>query len=138
MYHSQDCWRSEEDVSRQFAKTTGNTERVNAVKDQIIIREIGSGLNDVIISWSKNGRDFTGEELRDQFIDIDLFVEGDRDVTPDPKLNLTSRGEQTQLGIKSKYLDVLDNEREAKKDDFTITLADLREKMDLDGQTDRY
>ena len=38
MYHSQDCWRSEEDVARQFAKLRSNKARVNAVKEQIIIR----------------------------------------------------------------------------------------------------
>ena len=42
------------------------------------------------------------------------------------------------MGARSKYLDILDNEREAKKDDFKITSADLREKMEMDGQTDRY
>ena len=76
MYHSQACWRSEEDVARQFAKLTSNTERENSLKEQIRIREIVFGWNDVHISWSKNGRDFTGEELRDQFIDIVLSIEG--------------------------------------------------------------
>ena len=90
------------------------------------------------ISWSKNGRDFTGEELRDQFIDIVLSIEGERDIPPEPKVNLPSRGERTQLGTRSKDLDLLDNEREAKKDDFKITSAEIRETMEMDGQTDRY
>ena len=63
------------------------------------------------IAWSKNGRDFTVEELRYKFIDIVLSVESERDIPPEPKVNFPSRGEQTQLGIRSKYLDVLDNER---------------------------
>ena len=79
------------------------------MKEQIIIREIGFGWNCVHISWSKNGRDFTVEELRDQFIYIVIYVEGERDIPPDPKVNLPSRGEQTQLGTISKYLDILDN-----------------------------
>ena len=49
--------------------------RVNAVKEQIRIKEIGFGWNDVHIAWSNNGRYFTGEELIDQFIDIFLSVE---------------------------------------------------------------
>ena len=49
IYHSQDCWRSEEDVAHQFTKITSNTARVNAMKDQIRIREIGFGWNDVHI-----------------------------------------------------------------------------------------
>ena len=81
------------------------------------------------IAWSNNGRYFAGEELRDQLIDIFLSVEGRRDIPFDPKVNLPSRGEQTQLGTRSKYLDVLDNEREAKNDDFKITSAELRETM---------
>ena len=72
------------------------------------------------IAWSKNGRDFAGEELRDQSIDIVLSVEGERDIPPEPKVNFPSRGERTQLGTRSKDLDVLDNEREEKKDDFKI------------------
>ena len=61
MYHPQACWRSEEDVARQFAKLTINTARVNAMKEQITIIEIGFGCNNVYIAWYKNGRDFTGE-----------------------------------------------------------------------------
>ena len=123
MYHSHTCWISEEDVARQFAKITSNTEIVNAVKEQIRIIEIGFGWNDVRISWSKNGRYFTGEELRDQFIDIVLFVEGERDVPPDPKVNLPSIGKQTQFGTRSKDLDVLDNEREANKYYFKYIIS---------------
>ena len=120
MYHSQACWRSEEGVAYQFAKITSNMARVNAVKEQIKIREIGFGWNDVHIAWSNNGRYFAGEELRDQLIDIFLSVEGRRDIPFDPKVNLPSRGERTKFGTISKDLDVLDNEREEKKDDFKI------------------
>ena len=81
------------------------------------------------IAWSKNERDFKGEELRDQLIDIILSVEGERDIPPETKVNLLSRGKQTKLGTRSKDLDVLENEREAKNDDFKITSADLREIM---------
>ena len=42
------------------------------------------------------------------------------------------------MGKISKQLDVLDNEREAKKDYFKITSAELRETMYIDVQTDRY
>ena len=49
------------------------------MKEQIRIREILFGCNDVHITWSKNGGDFTEEELRDKFIDIVLSVEGKRD-----------------------------------------------------------
>ena len=90
------------------------------------------------VAWSNNGRDFTGEKLIYQFIDIVISVEEERDIPPDPKVNLPPRGERTQLGTRSKDLDVLDHEREAKKDDLKITSADLREAMEMDGQTDRY
>ena len=93
MYPSQACWRSEEGVACQFAKMTSNRARVNSVKEQIRIREIVFGWNDVHISWSKNGRDFTGEELKDQFIDIFLSVETRRSIPPETKVNFPSRGE---------------------------------------------
>ena len=88
---------------------------MNAVKEKIRIREIGFGWNDVHIAWSKNGRDYKGEELRYKLIDIVLSVEGERDITYYPKVNLPSRGERTQLGTRSKYLDLLDNEREQRR-----------------------
>ena len=69
---------------------------------------------------------------------IVLSVEGERDIPPEPKVNFPSRGEWTQLGTRSKYLDVLDNERESKNDDFKITSAELRETMEMDVQMDRY
>ena len=65
------------------------------MKDQIRIRDIAFRWNYVHIAWSKNGRDFTGEELRYQFIDIVISVEGERDIPTDPKVNFPSRGERT-------------------------------------------
>ena len=85
MYHSQACWRSEEDVARQFVKITSNTARVNAVKDHIRIRDIAFGWNDVHIALSKNGRYFTGEKLRNKFIDIVISFESKRDTLLSPK-----------------------------------------------------
>ena len=102
------------------------------MKEQIIISEIVFGWNDVHIAWSKKGRDFTGEELGYQFIDIVLYVDGKRDIPPEPKVNFPSRGELAQLITRSKDLDVLDNEREAKKNDLKITSAELRETMKRD------
>ena len=67
-----------------------------------------------------------------------LSVEGKRDIPPDPKVNFPSVGERTQLVTRSKKIDVLDKYREAKKDDFKITSADLREIIQMDGQTDIY
>ena len=74
IYHSQDFWRSEEDVARQLVNLTSNTTRVSAVKEQIRIRKIGFGWNYLHIAWSKNGRDLTVEELIDQFICIVISV----------------------------------------------------------------
>ena len=42
------------------------------------------------------------------------------------------------MGTRSKYLDVLDTEREAKKGYFKITSADIRETIEIYGQTDIY
>ena len=96
------------------------------MKEQIRIREIGFGWNNLHIAWSKNGRYSTVEELRYQFIDIVLSADVKKDIHHEPKVNLPSRGERTQLGTRSKDLDLLDNEREAKKDDLKITPADIR------------
>ena len=63
------------------------------MKEQIRIREIGFGWNGVHIAWSKNGRDITVEELRDQLIDNFLYFEGERDIPLEPKVNFPSRGE---------------------------------------------
>ena len=51
---------------------------------------------------------------------------------------MAPRGKRTQLWKKSKDLDVLDNEFEAKKDDFKITPEELSKTMEMGGQTDRY
>ena len=84
------------------------------------------------IAWYKNGSYFTGEEPIYQFIEIVLSIEDERDIPPEPKVNFPSRGELAQLITRSKDLDVLDNEREAKKDDLKITSAELRETMKRD------
>ena len=42
------------------------------------------------------------------------------------------------MGTRTKDLDVLDNEREANKDYFKITSVELRQKMEMDEQTNRF
>ena len=111
---------------------------VNAVKEQIRIREIGFGWKDVHTAWSKKWEGFQRRRTKRSFIYIVLYIEGERYIPPETKENFPSRGEQTKLGTRSKDLDVIDNEREATKGDLKITPKDLRETMEMDGQTDRY
>ena len=83
--------------------------KINAVKEHIKIIEIGFGCHDVHIGWYKNGRYFTGEKIRNKFIEIVISFESKSDIPPEPRVNFPSRCERTQLGTRSKDLDVLEN-----------------------------
>ena len=61
MFHSPACWMTKADARREFGKLASKTAKLNTVKEQIRIRVLGFGWDDLHHAWSEGGVDFTPE-----------------------------------------------------------------------------
>ena len=63
MYHSDACWSTLTIARQRFSELTSETARKEAVKDQIWLRVIGFGWSDLHHPWSKDGADYSDDDL---------------------------------------------------------------------------
>ena len=68
MYHSSACWKTSSNIRKEFSNLTSVTAKKDAMKEQIRIRVLGFGWDDLHHPWSKGGVDYTPELLRDYLI----------------------------------------------------------------------
>ena len=138
MYHSPACWRTVDDVHREFNKLGSETARREAVKEQIRIRVIGQGWKDLHVPWSCDGVTFTSEQLRDELIDKIIPAQSTREIRKVPPVNLPSRGERQHMGTKSLDLEKMDSKKAKKEKQFRERAEKKREEWEADGKTDNY
>ena len=68
MYHSSACWKTATSAGKHFKKLTSDTAKREAVKEQIRIRVLGFGWEDLHHPWSRDGVAYTPEQLLDHLI----------------------------------------------------------------------
>ena len=91
MFHSPACWNTRAEALKEFGKLTSNTARVEAVKEQIRIRVLGFGWTDLQRAWSKNGGDYTEDQLLEHLIDNIIPEQKKRSIPTKPTMELPSR-----------------------------------------------
>ena len=69
MFHSQACWKSKTDAKTSFKKLNSFAVKLETVNDRIQIQVIGFGWKDLHHPWSKNGVDYTPDQLLSHLID---------------------------------------------------------------------
>ena len=115
MYHSNACWSILNIAHWRFSELTSETARKEAVKDQIRLRVIGFGWSDLHHPWSKDGADYSGNDLLDHLIKEIIPQQKKRDIPEAPPVDLPSRGDRVQLGTQTKDVELLDK-RHAKEE----------------------
>ena len=140
MYHSDVCWKTAGDARRAFSKLTSKTAKLDAVKEQIRIRVLGFGWDDLHHAWSKGGVDYSPEVLRDHLINKIIPEQSPRKrgVPNAPAVNLPSRGNKNQLGTKTLDVDDLKKRREGEKQSIRIGGEAMRDEMMEQGVVDPY
>ena len=133
MFHSPACWKTAKDVRQRFGKLGSETAKRNAVKEQIRIRVLGLQWKDLHTPWSKDGVDFTAEQLRDILIEKIIPEQRERKILDVPSVDLPSRGERAQLGTRSIDLDNLDAKRKDKESLVIEKALEMKADLDTDG-----
>ena len=97
MYLSAACWKTAEAVDAELKKLKSAQQRLEHLKEQIRMRELGLGWTDAHHPWSKDGKDFTAPQLATH-LKQHISLSATRPVPSAPPLPLRSRKPLPQLG----------------------------------------
>ena len=134
MYHSCNCWKSGHDVDREFSTLVSKNSKINALQEQIRIRVVGFGWKDLSHPWSKDGRDYTPEELKLHLVTIIIPEQAKRRIPATPSVNMPTRGsvDQNQLGTRSKDVETLDSSHQDDIEEFKEDAIELRKEEEAE------
>jgi hypothetical protein len=138
MFHSQACWKSKTDAKNAYKKLNSRAAKLEAVKEQIRIRVIGFGWKDLHHPWSKNGVDYTPDQLLSHLTDNIIPQQYKRGVPEVPPMTLPSRKITKQLGTKTSDIDELDKRYEEEKESLMSEAMKMRDDFEGQGISDRY
>lgn len=79
-YHSPRCWKTKEAAVEVYNKLKSKSARLSAVKEQVLIRYLGIGQEDLHHPWSANGEDFNLKNLLNHLIQTVLLLAKKLDV----------------------------------------------------------
>ena len=119
-YHSLACWKTEQQVRTEYNNLKSETAKKEAMKIQINIRTIGFGWTGMHHTWSKGGIVFTGDQLKEHFLNKILPYERNQIIPQVPNVNSPSRQETLSftLGTVSQDVQKLNNKSERMIDEL--------------------
>ncbi len=138
MFHSAACWRNTADAKTKYELLNSRAAKMDAVKEQICIRVSGFGWKDLHHPWSKNGKEFSPDELFVHLIRKIIPEQLKRGIPDQPTMELPSRKETPQLGTKTADVENLEGRYEAEKVSAIEAAEKLREQLETEGAIDRY
>ena len=137
MFRSQACWRTSAAVDRELAKLKSKSAKLSAFKENIRIRVIGLGWKDLATAWSKDGKDFTPNQLANHLKHI-IASQRSRQIPDKPPVELPKQKVLPTLGTKSTTLSGIEQTYENQKRSFEEDGLNLRKEREKAGIGDRY
>ena len=138
MFHSAACWRTKSDANTKYELLTSRAAKMDAVKEQIRIRVAGFGWKDLHHPWSKNGKEFSPDDLFEHLIKKIIPEQLKRGIPDKPTMELPSRKDTPQLGTKTADIEKLEGCYEAEKAIAIGAAEKLRDQLETEGMIDRY
>ena len=112
---------------------------MEAIKEQIRIRILGFGWDDLHIAWSNNSIQKSPEQLLDYLNNTLIPAQTSRGVPETPKITLPSRQDNMPtLGTRTTDIAVLDKKQKDQSDSFVIAAVAKRDQLERDGMHCRY
>jgi hypothetical protein len=103
------CWKTVRQALDEFEKLTSKKDKLECVKEQILIRYLGLGWDEAHHPWSKNKHQYTASELLKHLCEIVIPLEDINEVPKQAPIKLPTRPDDFTLGTKSADLIQLDN-----------------------------
>jgi hypothetical protein len=95
MYHNSDrCWKDAETAWDVYNQLKSESARRKIIKEQLAVRKDGFRWDDAGHAWSKNGRDYTSQELMKHFIEVVLPMEALHGAPEEPPIKFQGSSEK--------------------------------------------
>ena len=95
------CWSKKEEAQSSYDKLTTKKDKLECVKEQILIRYIGLGWEDAHHPWSYKGCAFMADVLFDHLVNLVIPLKDINQIPIDPPVNLPKVGDGINFGAKS-------------------------------------
>ena len=137
MFGSASCWMNIPSVDCELRKLKSKSAKITALKENIRIRVLGLGWEDLATPWSINGKDLTSDELAKHLKSI-IKEQRKRSIPSKPPIPLPERKDLPILGTKTLDLAVIESTHLLKGENFERDAHAIRNKREADGVGDRY
>ena len=132
-YHNDVCWTSVEVAVYYYNRLGSESRKLEAVKDQILMRYLGLGWKEAYHPWSANNSPFSADELFDHFVDVVLPLADKLDVPTEPPLELPKLPELPTLGTVSKLAEELEQKEVDRLEEIREKARDIKASREEKG-----
>ena len=136
-FFSPRCWKTVSQALDEFEKLTSKKDKLECVKEQILIRYLGLGWEEAHHPWSKNKHHYTASELLKHLCEIVIPLEDINEVPKQPPIKLPTRPDNYTLGTKSADLIQLDNGALAREERIRLNAMLERDRREMHGFGDQ-
>jgi len=136
-YFSPRCWKSVHQALDEFEQLTLKKEKIECVKEQILIRYLGLGWEEAHHPWSKNKHTYTASELLKHLCEVVIPLQDTKVVPDQPPIKLPTRPDGFTLGTKSADLIQLDDGALAREERIRLNAMLERDRREDSGFGDQ-
>ena len=137
MRRSAACWRTCAAVDRELRKLKSKSAQLHALKENIRMRVIGLGWDDLATTWSQGGKEYSPSYLASHLKMI-IAEERKRPIPEKPPAKLPQRKTLPSLGTQAKDVVAIDRARTEMTDEFEAKARSTRAEREAVGVGDRY
>ena len=135
-FFSPACWDTVDKAKQSYSKLTTKKDKLERVKEQILMRYIGLGWEDAHHPWSYQGRAYTPDELFNHLVNTVIPLQEIHEAPVNPPVILPSIGDNVIIGTKSSTRKTIDESRNVKGEELRDRVADDISKMEDEGMVD--
>lgn len=141
-FHSPRCWNTVEEAEEFYSELKSESKRLEAVKEQILIRYLGLGWEDAHHPWSEGGpagrNSFTSKRLFEHLVEVVIPMADVLEVPTEPPVTIPTLPNMQTLGTMSELAEDLEKLSEEKLIDFKKKAHDEIDQREERGDGDRW
>ncbi len=136
-YFSPHCWKTVVQALDEFEKLISKQEKIECVKEQILIRYLGLGWEEAHHPWLKNKHVYTASELFKHVCEIVIPLQDAKEVPDHPPIKLPARPDSFMLGTKLADLIQIDDGALATEEHIRLNAMLERDQQEDSGFGDQ-
>lgn len=138
MYHSVRRWKTAEEVDEMLGKMRSNSAKLEEVKEQIRMRVLGFGWDNMHHAWSQGNKVYTYNELADHLKNKIIPYESEAGIPAEPPVKALERKALPILGTLSKDVATMNSMTGEREKEIRDNAQKSRDEQELQGFGDRY